>query len=112
MVSLGDEITDITTGLAKVTIRAPFAFTPTNVLASLTQKSSLGAIQFDINDGSTSILSTKITIDSSQLTSVTAGTSAVLSSTGIAADAEITFDIDSVFAGAQGAKITIVGDPV
>jgi len=40
IISLSDETTDITTGTAKVTFRMPYAFTLTDVRASLTAASS------------------------------------------------------------------------
>lgn len=50
----------------------------------------------DINEGGTTILSTKITLDASEKTSTTAATPAVVSDTSIAADAIVTFDIDAI----------------
>lgn len=50
----------------------------------------------DINEAGTSILSTKITIDSTEKSSETAATPPVISDTSIAADAVVTFDIDAV----------------
>jgi hypothetical protein len=107
IVALGDETTTITTGLAKVTLRAPYAMTITGVKGSLTTASSSGTPTFDINDGAGSILSTKLTIDANELTSTTAAIPAVISDTAIAADAEITIDIDVAGTGAKGAKIYI-----
>lgn len=50
----------------------------------------------DINEAGTSILSTKITIDSTEKSSETAATPPVISDTAIAADAVVTFDIDAI----------------
>lgn len=50
----------------------------------------------DINEAGTSILSTKITIDSTEKSSETAATPPVISDTSIAADAVVTFDIDAI----------------
>lgn len=102
-----DETTAITTGTAKVTWRAPYACTVTAVRASLTTVSSSGAPTFDINEGGTTILSTKLTIDASEKTSTTAATAAVISDTTLADDAELTIDVDTAGTGAAGAKITI-----
>jgi hypothetical protein len=106
--ALSDETTAITTGTAKVTWRAPFAMTITGVRASLTVASSSGIPTVDINEAGTTIMAvSKLTIDASELTSVTAATAAVVSDTSIADDAEITFDIDVAGTGAKGLKVTI-----
>lgn len=109
MVALGDETTAITTGAAKVTMRMPFAMTLTAVRASLTTSSSSGLPTVDINEGGTTILSTKLTIDASELTSTTAATAAVISDANLADDAEITFDVDVAGTGAKGLKVCLIG---
>lgn len=108
IVSLGDESTTITTGTAKVTIRAPRAMTLSGVKASLTTASSSGLPQFDVKKNGTTIFTTKPTIDVSEKTTATAATPSVLSVTAIAADDELTFDIVTAGTGATGAKITLV----
>lgn len=108
-VALGDETTAITTGTAKTTFRMPCAVTLTEVRASLTTASSSGIPTFDINEGGTTILSTKLTIDANETTSTTAATAAVISDAALADDAEITFDVDVEGTGAAGAKITLIG---
>lgn len=50
----------------------------------------------DINEAGTTILSTKITIDSTEKSSETAATPPVISDSAIAADAIVTFDVDAV----------------
>lgn len=106
-IAIGDETTAITTGTAKVTWRAPFALTLTAVRASLTTASSSGTPTFDINEGGTTVLSTKLTIDANELTSTTAATAAVISDSAIADDALMTIDVDTAGTGAAGAKITL-----
>jgi len=106
-----DETTALTTGTAKVTIRAPFAFTLTDVRASVTTAPTGSVLTVDINETATTILSTKLTIDISEKTSTTAATPAVISDSAIADDAEITIDIDTVgstIAGA-GLKVQLIG---
>ena len=109
LVACSDETTAITTGNAKVTFRAPYAFTITEVRASLTTVSSSGTPTVDINEAGTTILSTKLTIDASEKTSTTAAVAAVISDTAIADDAEITIDIDVAGTGAAGLKVLIKG---
>jgi len=111
LVAASDETTALATGTAKVTFRMPYAFTLTSVRASLTTAQSSGSIfTVDINEGGTSILSTKLTIDNTEKTSTTAATAAVISDTALADDAEITIDIDQIGDGtAKGLKITLIG---
>lgn len=108
-IAISDETTALTTGTAKVTWRAPYAFTLTAVRAQLNTASSSGTPTFDINEAGTSVLSTLLTIDSGELTSVTAATPAVISDSAIADDAILTFDIDAAGTGAKGAKIVLYG---
>ena len=108
-VAVSDEETAITTGNAKVTFRMPFAMTLTAVRASLTTASTSGLPTFDINEGGSTILSTKITIDANEKTSTTAATAAVISDSALADDAEITIDIDTAGTGAKGAKVYLIG---
>ena len=103
------ESTTPPTGTAKRTFRMPFAFTVTSVRASLSTASSSGIPTVDINEGGTTILSTKLTIDANELTSTTAATAAVVSDTALADDAEITIDIDVAGTGAKGLKVYING---
>ncbi len=109
IVAVGDEVTALTTGTAKVTFRVPAAFTVTGVRASLTTASSSGIVTVDINESGTTILSTKLTIDVSELTSETAAAPPVISDGALADDAEITIDIDIAGTGAAGLKVTILG---
>ena len=108
-IALSDEATAITTGTAKVTWRAPYGFTITAVRASLATASSSGIPTVDINEGGSSILSTKLTIDAGEKTSVTAATAVVISDPNLADDAELTFDIDVAGTGAKGLKVSIYG---
>lgn len=87
----------------------PFAMVVTAVRASLTVVSSSGNPTVDINEGGTTILSTKLSIDASELTSTTAATPAVISDPNLADDAEITIDIDTAGTGAKGLKVWIIG---
>lgn len=112
IVALGDETTAITTGTAKVTFRMPYAFTLTEVRASLTTAQVSGSIlTVDINEAGATILSTKLTIDNTEKTSTTAAAAVVISDTALADDAEITIDVDQVGDGtATGLKITLIGN--
>lgn len=109
VVAISDETTALTTGTAKITFRASRAMTLTKIKASLSTAASSGVTTFDVNKNGVSVFSTLLTIDASEKTSESAATAAVLSTTAIGADDEITVDIDAVGTGAKGAKITFVG---
>jgi hypothetical protein len=106
-----DETTALTAGTAKVTFRLPVAFTLTAVRASLTTAQASGSIfTVDINQGGSSVLGTKLTIDNTEKTSTTAATPATITTSALTDDAEITIDIDQIGDGtAKGLKITLIG---
>ena len=106
-----DESNDITTG-EKLTFRMPYAYTVSEVRASLTTAATGSVFTVDINEGGVSILSTKITIDVSELTSTTAATPPVISDSSLADDSEITIDVDTIGSGdsGQGLKVYIIGN--
>lgn len=113
--AVSDETTAITTGAAKLSFSIPYNFAVVGVYATLNTVSSSGTPTFDINEGGTSILSTKIVIDANELTGGSAGYqgtasgAAVISDAAIAAFAQVTVDIDVAGTGAKGAKVFIVG---
>jgi hypothetical protein len=112
VVAASDETTALTAGTAKITFRMPRAVTLTAVRASLTTAQASGSIfTVDINEGGSSILSTKLTIDNTEKTSTTAATPPVISDTALADDAEITIDIDQIGNGtAKGLKVMLIGN--
>jgi hypothetical protein len=109
ILAISDETTNITTGTAKVTFRAPFAMTLTQIpRSSLSTASSSGLVTVDINENGTTILgANKLSIDANEKTSTTAATPTTLADTAIADDAEITIDIDAAGTGARGLKVTL-----
>jgi len=110
-IAASDETTDLTTGTAKATFRMPYALTLTAVRATVTTAPTGSVLTVDINESGTTVLSTKITIDATEKTSVTAATPPVISDTDLANDAEITIDIDTIgstIAG-TGLKIWLIG---
>lgn len=110
-VAVSDETTALTTGTAKIKFRMPRAITLTAVRGSLSTAQTSGSIfTVDINESGTTVLSTKLTIDNTEKTSVTAATPAVISDSSLADDAEMSIDIDQVGDGtAKGLKITLYG---
>lgn len=108
-IAISDETTALTTGTAKRTFRMPVGCTLVKVRANVVTAPTGATLIFDINEAGTSVLSTKLSIDVSEKTSVTAASAAVISDSAIADDAEMTIDIDqigSTVAG-TGAKIVI-----
>jgi len=113
VIACSDETTALTTGSAKVTFRMPYAYTLDSVRASLTGAGSTsGTTTIDINEAGSTILSTKITIDYGDLTSVGASAAPVISDSSLASDAQMTIDIDAVTGGADetGLKVYLIGN--
>jgi len=109
-VAVGDETTAITVGTSKVSFRMPFAFTLTNLRASLNTASSVGIPTVDVNEAGVTLMTTnKLTIDATELTSTTAVTAVGITDSAIADDALITIDIDVAGTGAAGLKVTFYG---
>lgn len=111
IIAVGDESTALTTGTAKVKFRMPYAFTLSEVRASVNTAPTGASLVVDINEGGSTILSTKLSIDATETTSTTAATPPVISDTALADDAEISIDIDqigSTIAGA-GLKVCLIG---
>tara|TARA_R110002020_G_scaffold13205_1_gene47658 strand:- start:724 stop:1557 length:834 start_codon:yes stop_codon:yes gene_type:complete len=111
IISASDETSDLTTGDDKVNFRMPYAFTLTDIRASVSTAPVGSVITVDVEDGGTTILSTLITIDAGEKTSTTAATPPVISDTALADDAEISVNIDTIGSGTAGAglKVTLIG---
>lgn len=111
IVPASDEKTPLTAGVAKVTFNMPYGFTLTAVKANVSTAPTGSGITVDINEDGSPVLSTKITIDAGETSSLDAGTQPVISDASLAADSTITIDIDGVgstIAGA-GLKVTLIG---
>src|SRR5215510_7492584 len=111
ILGVGDELTAITTGTAKLTFRMPFGMVLSEVRASLATAQASGSIfTVDVNEGGTTVISTKLTIDNTEKTTTTAATPPVISDAVLADDAEITIDVDQVGDGtAKGLKVMLIG---
>ena len=111
VIACGAEDEALTTG-TKVTFRLPFAFTVTEVRASLTiAGTGANLVTLDFEQNGTTILSTNITIDASELTSTTASTPPVISTSALTDDASIDCDIDQIDSGgaSKGLKMYLIG---
>ena len=110
-IAVSDETTDLTTGDDKVTFRMPYAFTLTEVRASVSTAPAGSALTVDIEESGSTIFSTLLTIDATEKTSTTAATAAVISDSSLADDAEISINIDTIGSATAGAglKVTFIG---
>lgn len=106
-----NETSDLATGTSVATFRTPFAYNITDVRASLSTASSGSDVIVDVNADGTSMFSTSLTIDAGETTSTTAATPAVITSSSIPADTEISVDIDQVgsVTPGTGLKVYLIG---
>ena len=111
IIAASDETTALTTGTNKVQIRMPYAFTLTAVRASVNTAPTGATVTVDINEAGSTILSTKITIDAGEKTSVSASAAPVISDSSLADDSIIGIDIDQIGSSNAGAglKVTLIG---
>lgn len=114
-IAASDETTALTAAAGKAVFHMPYAFTLTDVRASLTTVAT-GAtlLTIDIHEGAaagTTILSTKLTFDASEETTVTAATARVISDASLADDARINIDFDAVgnTTTGRGVKVCLIG---
>ena len=110
-----DETSNLTTGVSELTFRIPFAMklstSPLGVRANVNTAPTGTKIIVDIKEGGVSILSTLLSIDTSEKTSVTASVPAVISDVNLADDAEMTIDITQIGSGVagKGLKLWLLG---
>lgn len=112
IIAAGDECTAICVATGKTEFQMPYAFTLTDIRATVTvAPTTSGTLTVDVNEGGTSILSTKLTIDVGEKTSTTAATPAVISDTALADEGIITIDVDAISGGASeaGLKVYLIG---
>jgi hypothetical protein len=111
MTAASDEVTAIAAAANGVMqFRMPHAMVGTGVRISLGSAATTGIFTVDVNIAGVSILSTKVTIDATETTSVTAAVPAVLASTAWADDATVSIDIDGAADGTcTGLKVLLLG---
>ena len=115
-VACSDEITALSTG-QQISFRMPYAMTlnagTAGVRGALTTAGTgVNLVTCDINEGGSTILSTKLTFDATSTETTAATTPVVISDTALADNAVITVDVDQVDSGgvAAGLKIILIGD--
>lgn len=109
IISLSDETSQVLTGTNKSIFYSPYAFTITDVRASLSMSGSVSATTIDVKLTGTTIFSTKITIDSGQYTSIDSATQRVITATTVPSNSKISVDITTVGTGATGCKLYLIG---
>lgn len=110
-ISFSDQVTPITTGTSKMTFHFPYTTTIQEIWMELSTAQSSGSIfTVDVNVAASTILSTKLTIDNTEETSLTAAIPPVISSASITQGDKVTIDVDQVGNGtALGGKIWFRG---
>ena len=116
-IACSDESTALTASdNPKLTFRMPYNMSLNSgiagIRASLTGAGSTsGLTTIDVNQGGSTILSTKLTIDYGELTSYTGATPVVISTSALTDNSSMTVDIDGVTGGADetGLKIQLIG---
>lgn len=107
VLACSDETTDLATGTARLTFRMPWAATLTAVRLSVNTAPTGSALIVDVNEGGVSVFSTRPQIDASARTSVGGTVTPVISDASLAADAEITVDIDQVGSTIKGKGLKV-----
>ena len=108
IVSLTAEDGDATVADNLAQIRMPLAFEITGVSAFANTAPTGAALTFDITENSSTILSTLISIDATEKSSIDAGVQPVVDDSTMAADAIIGFNCDQIGSGDAGAGIKII----
>jgi hypothetical protein len=89
-------------------VYCPYAYTITNLVLACDTVPTGANLIADLNVDGSSILSTKISVDATERTSVTAATPYVLSTTSLALGANISADIDqAAVSGGTNVQLTI-----
>jgi len=112
----GDEDTAIDATGEKLSFRMPFAMTLNSGISGVkgslvTAGTGVNLLTVDINEAGSTILSTKLTFDATETSTISAATPVVISDVNLADDAEITVDVDTLDSGgvAAGLKISLIG---
>jgi len=111
-IALSAETGALESGVGVIQCRVPYKMALTQLpRISVTTAPTGSTIIVDINAGATSpatILSTKLSIDISEKTSVSASSQAVLSTTTLGDDDILTFDIDQIGSTESGVALKII----
>jgi hypothetical protein len=110
-ISLSDVTTDLTVGTGKDSFHMPFGFLLTEVYATVGTAPAGAAVIVDVNKAGSSILGTKVTIDSATTSSRVSATPPTISDSALTINSVISFDIDQVGVSTVGKnlKVYLVG---
>lgn len=108
LMASSDMDTEITTGTDKSYVPASRDGTIKGIKANLLVASSVGDIAIDIKKNGTSILSTPLSIDATETSSLDAAVAAVISDDACLADDVYTVDITAAGSGAKGLIVTLL----
>lgn len=100
---------DLETGLDVAYFRVQRAITLYQVRASLIESSASGVVEIDITVNGAPMLSTPLTIDALELTSLTAAAPVVLLVTALPDDADVRISVVQAGSGARGLIVALVG---
>jgi hypothetical protein len=104
VIACSDETSDLTTGTAKVTFRAPFKMKVTAVRLNVNTSPAGASVIVNIKEAGNTLFSVKPQVDAGQLTSTSAPT---FSDTDLADNAEMTIDIDQVGSSTAGKGLKV-----
>lgn len=102
-----DETSNLTVGNL-ISFRVPFAMILSSIRISVNDAPTLSSLVVDVKEGGISIFSTLLSIDASELTSVTAASVAVISDINLADDALITVNTTQIGSGNTGKGLKIL----
>jgi hypothetical protein len=106
-----DLVSNLVSGDNKAYVRAPRAFTLTAVRASLLQAASgHSPVVIDIKKNGVSVLSTLLTIDEGETTSLTAATPVVIGTAAVANDDILSVQVVDARTDAKGLIVTLIGE--
>lgn len=107
VLACSDETTALATGTNRLRFRMPFPATLLAVRASVNTAPTGSTLIVDINEGGTSVLGTKLSIDATEFSSTTAASAATITDSSLADDAEISIDIDQIGSTVAGAGLKV-----
>lgn len=102
-----DETSNLTVGNL-ISFRMPFGFILSEIRASVNDAPTVSSLIVDIKEGGVSIFSTLLSIDTTELTSVTATNPAVISDVNLSDDSLITISTTQIGSGNTGKGLKIV----
>jgi hypothetical protein len=106
-VYLSDVTTDLTTGNGKASMPWPFTGTLIGIQIGVSTAPTGSTLIVDMNKNGTTMLSTRVTIDAGETSSLTADVPAVISVASITAGDVLSWDIDQVGSSTPGKQLIV-----